>query len=75
MMVWEYDVREIDPTWVSGSGSRVPDGNEIIKGYLNGMGDDGLELVGFIPPRRERPNAAPPVDPYVFHAIFKRPKR
>jgi hypothetical protein len=74
MTQWEYEIRQINPTWVSASGSRVPDGVEIIEGYLNGMGEERWELVGFIPPRWEKPNDPPTVDPYVFHAVFKRPK-
>lgn len=73
MIEWVYEIRKINPTWISQSADRVPDGIEIIEGFLNGMGEMGWELVGFIPPLSES-TKAPPVDPSVFHAVFKRPR-
>jgi hypothetical protein len=74
MAEWEYEIKTINPTWTSQSGNRVPEGTEIISGFLNGMGENGWELVGFIPPlRAEFPNVSS-LDESVFHAVFKRPK-
>ena len=74
MAQWEYEIKRIDPRWESQSADQVPDGIEIIGGFLNGMGDWGWELVGFIPAPQTEEAKAPPVNPYVFHAVFKRPK-
>jgi hypothetical protein len=74
MIKWEYEIREINPRWESKSAGGVPDGVEIIEGFLDGMGDLGWELVGFIPTPQTEEAKAPPVNPYVFHAVFKRPK-
>jgi hypothetical protein len=69
MANWEYEIRTINPTWTSENPGGVPNGVEIIEGYLNGMGDVGWELVGFIPIPQNSP-----LDPDTFHAVFKRPK-
>ena len=74
MTGWEYEIRRIDPTWTTHSPGSVPDRIEIIEGYLNGMGEEGWELVGFIPQPRTRETNPLPIEPNVIHAVFKRPK-
>jgi hypothetical protein len=75
MTEWVYEIREINPKWETQNPGRPPDGIEIIEGFLNGMGEMGWELVGFIPPAwaKDDPDGHP-IDPYVFHAVFKQPK-
>jgi len=65
MTEWIYEIREIKPTWETQSPNRVPDGIEIIEAYLNGMGEMGWELVGFIPPAwAEHGKARPTTSPH-----------
>lgn len=73
MTAWTYEVKVIDTEWVSHSAD-APDSATIIEEYLNGMGEMGWELVGFIPAFPSSDLKGRPVNPYVFHAVFKRPK-
>lgn len=73
MPKWIYEIRTIRPTWETKSPGRPPDAIEIIEGYLNGMGEQGWELVGFIPPAWSKESDGHPIDPYEFHAVFKQP--
>jgi hypothetical protein len=74
MTEWVYEIRTIRPTWETQSAARPPDPIEIIEAYLNGMGEQGWELAGFLPSARAEESAGNPVNPLIFHAVFKRPK-
>jgi hypothetical protein len=74
MTEWVYEIRAIRPVWKTMNPGRAPDGIEIIEAFLNGMGEIGWELVGFIPPAWAKEPNGHPIDPYEFHAVFKRPK-
>ena len=74
MTEWAYEIKTIRPTWETRSAGHPPDAIEIIEGYLNGMGEQGWELVGFIPPAWAKEPNGHPIDPYEFHSVFKKPK-
>jgi hypothetical protein len=74
---WEYKVETINTEYQldeNGDPAHIPDGWEIINKCLNDFGSDGWELVTFLPALPADDFRGNYKNPWVYHAIFKRPK-
>ncbi len=75
MVLWEYWVETINTEYdVDRADIKdSPQGSEIIQKKLQLLGDDGWELVTFLPalPAEHFRHGGP--NPWVFQAVFKRP--
>lgn len=70
MSQWEYEVRQIQPTWNSTANTDVPLPEQILEEFLNGMDSMGWEFVTFAPHPLDGDD-----DPRRLNAIFRRLKK
>jgi hypothetical protein len=68
MKKWTYKVTKIRPTWESTGSKPVSTVDEIIEAYLNGIGEQGWELVSL-----SHPSISAHEEPGTLYAIFKMP--
>ena len=78
MRAWEYRVitmnTEYEVPWPQGKIEDSPDSDQIIQAHLNELGEDGWELVSFLPAQPAAQNwRDAPANPWMYHAVFKRP--
>lgn len=78
MTRWEYRVVTINTEYEVPSDGKItdsPESRDIIEGHLSGMGQNGWELISFLPamplPRKWKGDDY--ANPWMYHAIFKRP--
>jgi hypothetical protein len=75
MKDWEYMVETINTEYeVNNSGNieDLPRPWEIIQHRLNVLGEDGWELVGFLPAAPEKDFRGNLANPWMVHAVLKR---
>ncbi len=76
MPKWEYHVitinTEYEIPW-KGEIEDSPPSNEVIQAHLNELGEDGWELVSFLPALPTAQSWKKTIaNPWMYHAIFKR---
>jgi hypothetical protein len=74
---WEYRVITINTAYSVKFGEdldKSPPSDEVIRRHLKPMGEDGWELASFIPSQPAAQNwNNTPANPWMYHAVFKRP--
>jgi hypothetical protein len=77
MPKWEYRVITMNTEYevpFEGDLKDSPPSDEIIQSHLNEMGEDGWELVAFLPalPMAQKWKGVESANLWMYHAIFKR---
>ena len=76
MTVWEYLVETINSEYEidkEGNIESSPSSENIVQARLANLGDEGWELVTFLPAAPAKHFKGMPQNPWLFHAVFKRP--
>jgi hypothetical protein len=78
MANWEYRVITINTEYevpLEGHLKDSPESNVIIQSHLNELGEDGWELISFLPalPMAQKWKGVDSPNPWMYHAVFKRP--